>query len=475
MSVAKAISVVKAISADIVVSPEDQIYDDITKSYFTGLNRDLKPAAYLVPSLATQVADIVKAIKPFAQNLKIAVAGAGQQATPKVSNVSDGLTIHLRKLLGVEVDKEKKTVSVAAGEKWGNVYDKVMALGFGVVGQRHSTGGIGGDAIQAGLSYFSYSRGFVSDNVVGYEVVLASGEIVNANAEDNCDLWTALKGGGNNFGIVTRYHLNIFEQGDMWGGKVFYFQPSFSGQIQSLVDYLHDPKSDTDVHICVSLGYSSAIGDHLCMNDIFSLKPQKPKALEPFADVQPQIDQMNSLRVESLKGLTEENFGKSSSRLRTKFTTTVKADVSILEYAVQTYRLFFKKIKRIANIPFSITFEPIPVQLISQSIARSGNAMGLKPSDGPLVIILFYASWDSAEEDENVIEVAKEALEKIETEAKSMNVHHPWLYLNYAFPHQDPIGSYGAENRAQLQAVGKKYDPECFFQLVCAEPFKLDK
>jgi hypothetical protein len=153
----------------------------------------------------------------------------------------------------------------------------------------------------------------VCDNVVNYEIVLASGEITNANAESNADLWVSLKGGGNNFGIVTRYDLAIFPQGDMWGGKVFYFQPSLPSQIQSLVEYLRDPDADNEVHICVSLGYAATIGDHLCMNDIFSLKPTMPKALEPFANVQPQIDQMKSLRVDTLKGLTDEGFGGASA------------------------------------------------------------------------------------------------------------------------------------------------------------------
>lgn len=136
------------------------------------------------------------------------------------------------------MDLENETVSVAVGEKWGNVFYKVSALGFGVVGQRHFGGGIGGDTVQGEsttdidchaliflvvLSYLSYAHGFVGDNVTNYEVALASGEIVKAKSSTNKDLWSALKGGGNSFGIVTRYDLAIFPQGDMWCGKVFYF------------------------------------------------------------------------------------------------------------------------------------------------------------------------------------------------------------------------------------------------------------
>ncbi|KAM3089404.1 hypothetical protein ACMFMG_001003 [Clarireedia jacksonii] len=58
--------------------------------------------------------------------------------------------------------------------------------------------------------------------VENFEVVLASGEIVNANANSNSDLWTALKGGGNNFGIVTRFDIRTFQQGKQWDGLVVY-------------------------------------------------------------------------------------------------------------------------------------------------------------------------------------------------------------------------------------------------------------
>ena len=163
--------------------------------------------------------------------------------------------------------------------------------------------------ILGGLSYFSYNRGFVCDDVVNYEVVLASGEIVQANEKTNNDLWVALKGGGNNFGIATRFDLRVFEQGPMWGGKLFYFEPSFPSQIRSLVDYLKNPQSETDVHICLSMGYAAALGSIMCMNDIFCSRPVKPKALEPFADVQPQVDQMRTLRVDNLKSFTDEAFG----------------------------------------------------------------------------------------------------------------------------------------------------------------------
>lgn len=65
-----------------------------------------------------------------------------------MANVRSGLTIHLRNLRGIEISADRKYVSIGAGEQMGSVYDHVIAAGRGVLGNRHSSGGIGGGAVQ---------------------------------------------------------------------------------------------------------------------------------------------------------------------------------------------------------------------------------------------------------------------------------------------------------------------------------------
>lgn len=156
-----------------------------------------------------------------------------------------------------------------------------------------------------------------------------------------------------------------------------------------------------------------------------------------------------------------------------KMSTTVKADTNILEYAVETFRTSLGKLKGVENLLFSITLEPLPVAISEQSVARGGNSLGLKDTDGPLVVILFYTSWDNPSDDKEVFQINKKALEDIDNEAQSKGVSVSYRYLNYAFPHQDPISSYGPESKAHLRAVSAKYDPDGFFQTAGAGPFKL--
>lgn len=59
-------------------------------------------------------------------------------------------------------------------------------------------------SFEGGLSFYSSREGFICDNIVNFEVVVASGEILNANVKENLDLWVALRGGGNNLGMSPR-------------------------------------------------------------------------------------------------------------------------------------------------------------------------------------------------------------------------------------------------------------------------------
>lgn len=152
MSIAKAIEAVQKISGKLVALPESEEYDETAKSYYTALERELRPACFMTPHSANDVAEVVKALKPILDSPSLAIAGAGQQTTPGAANIRDGITIHLRNLQGIEIDQDKKVISVGAGEQMGDVYEKAAAAGLGVAGNRH--GGVGWEEkrFEAGLT-----------------------------------------------------------------------------------------------------------------------------------------------------------------------------------------------------------------------------------------------------------------------------------------------------------------------------------
>jgi FAD/FMN-containing dehydrogenase len=99
---------------------------------------------------------------------------------------------------------DKKTVRLGAGAEWGQVYKASADKSFPVPDGLCGGTGIGGVSTGGGESYLLASHGWVVDNVVNYQVVLASGAVVDTTQKNNSALYKALKGGGNNFDVVTR-------------------------------------------------------------------------------------------------------------------------------------------------------------------------------------------------------------------------------------------------------------------------------
>ena len=153
-----------------------------------------------------------------------------------------------------------------------------------------------------------------------FEVVLASGEVVNANLNENKDLFISLRGGGNNFGIITRFDLRTFKQGNFWGGTVFYFPNSFAGQVEAYVKELKDSQTSDETHIMIGAGYSAAmaaVSELLCMNQVYCTKGVEcPPVLDPFINMQPQIDQMRSVGTLNVLEAAKQQAGQGSSTSR---------------------------------------------------------------------------------------------------------------------------------------------------------------
>ncbi|PQE05921.1 oxidoreductase FAD-binding protein [Rutstroemia sp. NJR-2017a BVV2] len=451
-------------------------FDELNASYLSALESDITPACIFLPKTKAEVQAFVQTVRPFAASglLKFAIRGAGQVPLPGSANIENGITLDLRNLTGVEC--KDGIVSIAAGERWSRVYEKLAAEGLGVTGSRSGNGGIGGLALEGGLSFFSSREGFVSDNVVNYEVVLASGEIVNANAHENSDLWTALRGGSNNFGIVTRFDMKTFKQGPFWGGSVFYFPASFPSQIEALVDEIKKPNASEETQLMVSIGYAAAFGMIACQNQVYYTKEATttPPVLEPFTAIQPQIDALNSLRVLNLTSAASEQAADGQTSQRVSYMNTViKADNATLQEASTIYTTALSNITSIAGLIGSLTLQPYPVSLLRKSVEHGGNSLGLSPSDGPLVSVLLLTTWQNKSDDEIIFNTMRGVLENIKKVAVAKNTAVDYVFMNYAAAFQDPISSYGAESKRKLQHVSKKYDPEGVFQKGVPGGFKL--
>jgi hypothetical protein len=183
---------------------------------------DPHPAAVIRCSSAREIAAAIR----FAaeRGLPLAVRGGGH-SFPGYGSCDHGIVLDLAPLSAVEVDPERRIAAVGGGATWGDVDRAAAIFSLAVPGGLVSTTGVGGLTLGGGIGWLSRSWGLACDQLVAAEVVLADGWLTTASESDNADLLWALRGGGGNFGIVSRFEFRLHElppAGQVLGGMVLY-------------------------------------------------------------------------------------------------------------------------------------------------------------------------------------------------------------------------------------------------------------
>jgi hypothetical protein len=183
-----------------LIEPTDAGYDEARKVYNAMISR--KPRLI---ARCTGVADVIAAIQ-FARknNLLVSVRGGGHNAGG-LGICNDGLVIDLSRIKYVHVDPAARTVRVGGGSTWGDVDHATHAFGLAVPSGIISTTGVGGLTLGGGMGHLTRQYGLTIDNLLAADVVLADGRFVTASADENTDLYWAIRGGGGNFGVVTSF------------------------------------------------------------------------------------------------------------------------------------------------------------------------------------------------------------------------------------------------------------------------------
>jgi len=324
-----------------------------------------------------------------------------------------------------------------------------------------------------GNSFFAARYGFVCDNVENFEVVLASGRIVDAINQTNSDLWQALKGASNNFGIVTRIDLTAFPSGDIWGGVVLYPASTIPAQIDAFVKFNDNIEKDPYASLITFWAYTSAHNTTVVENAYEYTKSVANASI--FSDllaIKPEIPNTNTLRIANLTSLTTEL--EAASNLRDLFATLSfanDADLIAEVYKISTQLL--EPVKTAKGLTWITMFQPIPSIITTHSEERGGNVMGLNRAKGNQVLFLFFVQWDDAADDEALQSAASTYMQKVTQLTKQEGKSNEWIYLNYALQDQDPLGSYGQANLDKIEAAAKAYDPSGVFQKLVPGGFKI--
>jgi len=221
-----------------IVRPGDAGYDDLRK-VFNGMI-DHKPALIARPR---DTADVQRAVD-FGRDgrLEISVRGGGHGVNG-YAVTNGGLMIDLQLMKGIKVDPQSRTAVAEGGVNWGEFDAATQAHGLAVTGGRMTTTGIAGLTLGSGSGWLERKLGYTVDNLLGAEVVLADGSVVQASAEENTELFWGLRGGGGNFGIVTSFRFRLHPIGPIVYGGLLGF-PRVPQVLKAYRDFMETAPDD---------------------------------------------------------------------------------------------------------------------------------------------------------------------------------------------------------------------------------------
>ncbi|KAL3444165.1 hypothetical protein BJX65DRAFT_311132 [Aspergillus insuetus] len=458
---------------DRVFAPNSTAYTNATNAYWSTQQTQVHPACIFVPDVDKDVSALV--LISQLTKCPFAAKSGGHAAFTGSSNSDGGITVLFRDLNEITLNKDRSVASIEPGNTWGDVYTALEPYGLAVVGGRVSDIGVGGLTTGGGISYHSNLYGWASDNVQSFEVVTATGAIVTASETQHPDLYWALRGGGNNFGLVTKFNLYTIPSSPLYGSTRVYTEDKFPAVLDAFINVANNASRDGNAQQYVAFG--QAQGMNIASAELTYIgNVSNPAIFRHYRSIPAVMDTSSSrtlaeycayVKAQNPVGLREVYWNHSFKLSK--------------EFATWVIRHFFSVVHEIADIAGIqpvLVFQVITEPQIGAMSRFGGNALGVDERSAggqhhPLHLPLIACSWQNADGDDRVYEFISAFYAALSAEAEAMGVQNDFIYMNYASQFQDVISSYGADNKARLQEIAVKYDPRRVFQELQPGYFKL--
>ncbi|KAL8831549.1 MAG: hypothetical protein Q9170_005249 [Blastenia crenularia] len=425
---------------------------DGTNGYWSENERDVIPACRITPNTAR---DVAKAVGDLAHaRCRFAIRGSGHMFWAGAANIQNSVTIDLSRMNDIVLSEDRQTVSIGPGVRWQDVYTALDPMNLSVVGGRAGTVGVAGLTLGGKFSLRDLPFSFSDwqrrrELLLRSEVVLASGQVVTASTTENKDLYKALRGGGNNFGVVTKFNFRTFEQGKIWAGFVVHPPSTTTENLLRLQNFTAVTGIGLDNYATINqLHTYNSNGRSEIVNIVVYTKPESdPDVLRPFTNLYPQIS--NDLRITSLSDIVKEG-----------------------KHVLDMADIAFSHIQRIEGFSAFFSFQPITKEIIAHAADYGGNSLGLD-FDRNIFWLNYGVSYSNTADDDTVEAVTTGFFEAAKQYTQDQDQYEGSLVMNYAMPTQNVIASYGPKNVAALKAASRKYDPSQVFQELVPGGFKL--
>ncbi|KAE8382346.1 hypothetical protein BDV26DRAFT_288632 [Aspergillus bertholletiae] len=464
-----------------IFGPQAYSRGDANVTLWDAKQQETHSACWIQPSSTEDVSTILGVI--IDTSCRFAVKSGGHARNPDDSVSAGGVTIDMQRMRSVEVSPDQKTAKVGSGHILLSLYQGLEKYNLTTLGGRVADVGLGGYVLGGGFSHLSPKYGLAMDNVFEYEIVLPNATVAVVNPQTHPDLYFALRGGMNNFGIVTHLTMRTVRQGQMLGGVRTYTADRRDAIVEQAYALTTGWKNDTDMAFFYSYGYDQESDDFTMAVSQEYVRPVISPA--PFAQLNQIPFEHSTLRLDRISQFSIETASATPPGGRNLFATVTYSPSAHLDRHIQDIMAQeIQSLRTARGFYPNLVIQPLYEAAIRAGKERGGNAAGIN-ADGPLTgmyktnvpcyLALLTVRWENTDDDNHMDAFAQKWVERATAVTKDAGKHHPWLYINYASTEQDPFLSYGEANRQRLRRIQSEVDPRGVFTSggLCRGYFKL--
>jgi FAD/FMN-containing dehydrogenase len=434
-----------------LITPGDEQYDD-ARRVFNGMI-DRYPALI---ARCTNHNDVVAAVTHAREEeVPLAVYGGGHSVTGH-GVCEDGLVVDLRGMKGIKVNPDTRLVRAQAGLTWGEFDAATQQHGLAVTGGRVGSTGIAGFTLGSGSGWLERRHGLACDSLVAAEVVLADGSVVTASEDEDADLFWAIRGGGGNFGVVTRFDFEAHPVGPLWAGMLIFPHERAREVLQAYREFIEAAPDDVGgAPALISAPPEPFVPEPVQGKPVLGVvvvytgdPADGPEAFKPILDLEPAVALVDTMPYLALQGLME---AANPPGMRNYWTSDFYAELP--DAAIDTLVAFTAE---------------VPSPLNEVIVLPSGGAIARVPEHAMAFgerkakwNLHYLSMWPGAEDDERIIAWTRELSAAMKPYSTG------GVYLNFLGDEgQERIATgYGRVKYARLQSLKARYDPDNLFRL----------
>ena len=428
-----------------VLAPSDPGYDE-ARAIHNGLV-DKRPALIVRCRSAADVAAALALARDA--GLDVSVRGGGHNVAGRAV-AEGGVMIDLAEMKAIVVDPARGTATAGGGVTWNELNAATGEHGLAVTGGAVSSTGIAGLTLGGGLGWLMAKYGLAADNLVGAELVTASGEVLGVDEESHPDLLWALRGGGGNFGVVTTFTYRMHPVSMITGGLIAHPIDAAPDVLRFYRDAAADVSDDLTVFAAMVPAPDGSGNKLTAMVVCHTGEPEAAEQeLAPFTGYgSPLVTEVGPMPYAAINTMLDAGFPKGALNYWLSSFTNGMTD-ALIDTAVERY----------ASVPSPMT--PMLFEHFHGAVTRIDPTAAAVPHREPGWNLLIPSVWMDPATTEANIAWTRETHAALKPELSDRR----WLNYLGDDQGQDAIrGAYGP-NYDRLRELKRRYDPENVFHL----------